>query len=258
MAVLSDIKLVATDLDGTLLRGDNTVSDKTVRAFEILKSRGVKVAIATGRSWCLSHDHAERIGADGAVVQNGSAVYADGLTLLHIGIDADTIKSVLEAAFQREPGLHVAIEVDGDVYSNFDTGRFWPGRPYIHTDFKTLPDKTIEKIVINLMSVDGRRDFLNGILPDNLYIEDVESEVCVILDSRAAKQNGIKRLAAHFGISMNEVAAFGDYTNDIGMIKECRVGVAMGNATEELKAVADYVCGTNENDGIAEFIEANL
>lgn len=257
MVSLSDIKLVATDLDGTLLRPGSIVSDHSAEVFHRLRQKGIKTAISTGRSLYHSHDYAEKTGVDGIVVHNGSAVYAGDKLLFHTGIEKRVVESVIRSVLDIDAGMRIAVEIEESVYSNFDTGSFWPERPFIDTDFTLLPGDIMEKIVIDLTSVKDS-SFLEKILPPELYIENVESKVCIILSRLASKGGGVKILADYFGVNMSEVAAFGNFSNDISMIKDCGVGIAMSNAIDEVKSCADYICGSNADDGVAAFIEENI
>jgi hydroxymethylpyrimidine pyrophosphatase-like HAD family hydrolase len=78
------------------------------------------------------------------------------------------------------------------------------------------------------------------------------------MNRNATKLNAIKTLTDHWGISLDDVAAFGDDRNDVEMLKECGVGVAVGNAIQEAVNAADAITDTNDNDGVARYIEANL
>ena len=77
-------------------------------------------------------------------------------------------------------------------------------------------------------------------------------------DKTADKWRGVKALAAHFGIDLKKAAAFGDDYNDADMLRFCGVGVAVANAIDEAKAAADYVCDSNDNDGVAKWLEEHV
>jgi hydroxymethylpyrimidine pyrophosphatase-like HAD family hydrolase len=79
-----------------------------------------------------------------------------------------------------------------------------------------------------------------------------------IMHRNATKSQAIATLAAHWDIKSEEIVAFGDDLNDIDMLQYAGIGIAMGNALDDVKAVSDYVCDTNENDGIAKWLEENI
>ncbi|HIZ16905.1 MAG TPA: HAD family hydrolase [Firmicutes bacterium] len=257
MGILSGIKMIITDLDGTLLKSRNEISLFTKEVFIKLKEKNIKTAIATGRSWCYSKVYADAIGAEGAVVHNGCVVMDNGEVIYRTGLDIDTMEKVLSRSLSEIPDIKIAIEIEDDMFANFDVTRYWPGRTYIYTDFKISPKQPAEKIVVALPSPESREIF-EKIIPDGFYIEDVEEGVCIVLRKGATKENAIKVLASRYGINMEEIAVFGDYINDIGMLKSCGIGIAMENADPALKNVADYICKSNENDGVADFINTDL
>jgi HAD superfamily hydrolase (TIGR01484 family) len=97
-------------------------------------------------------------------------------------------------------------------------------------------------------------------LTDNLYIEITltEHKMIMIMNREAVKANAVKLLVERYGYDMREIIAFGDDFNDVEMIKQCGIGVAVSNAIGEAKAAADFICGSNDEDGVAKWIEDNL
>jgi hypothetical protein len=79
--------------------------------------------------------------------------------------------------------------------------------------------------------------------------------VAMIMHREAKKSKAVAALADNWGIRRSEIVAFGDDLNDVDMLKHCGVSVAMGNAVDEVKGIAAYICDTNENDGVAKWIE---
>ena len=77
-------------------------------------------------------------------------------------------------------------------------------------------------------------------------------------DKNADKWHGVKALAVNLGLKFADIAAFGDDHNDVEMLRNCGIGVAVANAIDEVKATADYVCDANDNDGVAKWLEENV
>ena len=96
---------------------------------------------------------------------------------------------------------------------------------------------------------------IEAVLPDDLYAVLSENQVVMIMNKKATKLNAIRLVAKKYGISINDVLAFGDDYNDIEMLKGCGTGVAVGNALDEVKQAADYVALSNEEDGEAIWIK---
>ncbi len=125
------------------------------------------------------------------------------------------------------------------------------------TDFCNLPKLPADKIIfITTDKVDINK--IEQLFNENLYWEISENEVLMVMNKNARKRNAINEIANHFGISLTEIAAFGDDYNDIEMLRDCGIGVAVANAIDEAKAAADYICDTNENDGVAKWLEENV
>lgn len=99
---------------------------------------------------------------------------------------------------------------------------------------------------------------MKAVLPDCDCLRHTEVDWCKITKSSATKENALAELCRASGLSLAEIAAFGDDTPDIGMLRLCGLGVAMGNAVPAVKEAADVVIGTNDGDGIALWLEARL
>ena len=82
--------------------------------------------------------------------------------------------------------------------------------------------------------------------------------MAMVMHKGATKSKAVSALALYWGINRLEIAAFGDDSNDIDLLSDVGVGIAMENALDEVKAVADHICDTNENDGVAKWIEENI
>jgi 5-amino-6-(5-phospho-D-ribitylamino)uracil phosphatase len=154
-------------------------------------------------------------------------------------------------------GLSVGVEIDDRYYANYDPSTEWEGMIYVLMDFNSLPEIPADKIIIRKPS---RTDIekIKAIIPDDLYIEISENVVGMIMSRRATKYNAIQFLSEKYEIPLSYIAAFGDDYNDIEMLRECGVGVAVANALDEVKAAADYICGDCDNDGVARWIEGNV
>jgi hydroxymethylpyrimidine pyrophosphatase-like HAD family hydrolase len=94
--------------------------------------------------------------------------------------------------------------------------------------------------------------------PEFSFLHISGSDLYDINPKDATKFNGVKTISEHFNILLSEITAFGDDYNDVVMLRECGVGVAMSNAIDECKAVADCVCDTNDNDGVAKWLEERI
>ena len=130
--------------------------------------------------------------------------------------------------------------------------------PFEQVDFQTLEFKPAGKILVNLRYV-GDISEVYEFLPDDCRIIITDNGALgQILNKDVSKAGGVKALAEVLGIGLDEVISFGDDYNDIEMIRECGIGVAMGNAPQDIKDAADIITASNDEDGVAIILEKLL
>lgn len=260
-------KLIAVDMDGTLLRKDKTISTRTKAAIQRAVAKGVKVVLASGRPLAGLERYLEELhlvsnkdyvlSFNGALIQNVSTeeiVFKDILT----GKDLKRLYELSKSlglnihAFTTQGLIAPKMSEYTEVESNINQ------IPVQIVDFNTIKD---EEEVIKVMFVDETSVLEKAIekLPQALY-EDytvVRSAPFFLefLNKSASKGTGVKVLADHLGIKQSEVICIGDAGNDLDMIQFAGLGVAMANAFDEVKEVADYITTANEEDGVAHVIE---
>jgi len=252
-----EIKMIAVDLDDTLLRDDKTISDRTKAALDKCRDKGIKLIFATGRGQSAQTFLPSGF-FDGCVKMNGAVAYAGDLLVYEKLVSTAHARDLLLAADRTE--VQIVVEKDGWHYANFDVISIWGLgwlTGYEISDFKTL-DISADKIYA-LPKSDLEIELLKSHLPEGLYLITARTNnFTMILHKDANKARGIAALAAHWGFTIDNVVAFGDDTNDLEMLQYCGIGIAMGNAIDEVKSVADNVCDTNENDGIAKWLEEHV
>ena len=250
------IRMAVTDLDGTLLRNDKTVSAYARDVIGRLRGRGVKFAVATARPIRAVKGFIPGLAFDGAVYHNGAVVEAEGALLEGFGIVHP--REVVRRVLAGQPDARVAVEARDTLYGNFDTRDIWPGVTCLRTvDFREIEALTADKIIVEA-GTPAEAEALERLLPAELYAQISEHRIAMIMNRRATKVNGIRMLADRWGVGMEEIAAFGDDYNDVDMLRACGAGVATANALEEAKAAADDVCPSNEEDGVARWLEETL
>ncbi|MCL2704063.1 MAG: HAD family hydrolase [Defluviitaleaceae bacterium] len=249
-----NIKMIVTDLDGTLLRDDKTVSERTAAALKRCRESGIKIAYATARG----HSAAAVVPPvfDGCARMNGAAAYAGERLIYSRRMPPAQYGALLAAA--HNAGIEIAAEASGGYYANFDPNVKWPGYSiaYAQTDFNTF-DVEAEKVYA-LIDSPQTLEFIKKHLPDvlNLYVS--RDDFAFFSHREATKADAVAALAGYWRIEREDIAAFGDDSNDLGLLAYCGFGVAMGNALDEVKAAADFICDTNENDGIAKWLEEKI
>jgi Cof subfamily protein (haloacid dehalogenase superfamily) len=251
------IKMIVTDLDGTLLRRDKTISEYTASVFYRCRNGGIKIIFATARpvravgKWLNIN-----IQSDACIYHNGAVIKIGDELFQETGIDHDVVKKILKEAKQLS-NMRIAAEINDMLYANFDASTVWPGVEYIVTDFCELPKLPADKIIF-ITADKAEISKIEELFNENLYWEISENEVLMVMNKNARKRNAIKDISNYFGLTLDEIVAFDDDYNDIEMLRECGIGVAVANAIDEVKSVADYVCDTNDNDGVAKWLEENV
>jgi len=248
--------MVVTDLDGTLLRDDKTLSAFTLEVLHKLRRERILFAVATARPIRAVDGMMPGLRYDAGIFHNGAVVTEEGRRIAGWGIEQpyELIRPILA----DRADCHVAVEVDDLLYANFDVDRIWRGVPYLPTpDFQELRLLTADKIIIETDTLEKMAGY-QPYLTKELYLELSEHTIAMIMHRQATKQQAVRFLAERHGFRMGEVVAFGDDYNDIDMLKGCGIGVAVGNALEVVKAAADEVCESNGNDGVARWLTARL
>ncbi|MET7681287.1 HAD family hydrolase [Streptomyces sp. NPDC005423] len=264
MAAPHAYSLIATDLDGTLLRDDDTLSDRSLAALARVAAAGARHLVVTGRPAPRVRPLLEDLGATGlAVCGQGAQLYDAGAHRLLWSVTLD--RELAETALGK-----IEAEV-GQVYAAVDQDGV-DGLTLIEPGYR-MPHPTLPAVRV------GRRDDLwcepiskvllrHPFLPDDELASTargvVGSMVSVTMSGPGTvelqplgitKATGLALAARHLGLGPAETVAFGDMPNDIPMFDWAAHGVAMANAHPELKAVADEITMSNEDDGIAVVLE---
>ena len=244
------VKMIVSDLDGTLLRNDKTISDKTIETLKHCREANIKVVYATGRGGSAERAAPARH-FDGRIVMNGAVAHVGDSVVYNCLIPYKIARPLLIACDRQ--GIKTASEVSGMHYSNFATSDEWPNiTNYKITDF-SKHDIDAEKLYMIVKNIDDQK-FIEKNLPNGLYLTVSRDGLAQVMHKDATKSKAIIALAHFWGIDQSEIVAFGDDLNDLDMLSHAGIGVAMGNAVDELKVIADYICLSNEEDGVAEWI----
>ena len=257
------IKLVATDIDGTLVKWDTRVSDGVKNCVKKLQENGVKVVLVTGRMHCATKHLRDELGLNSPVVsyQGGLIKDSDGKTLYQENLDSDYAKEIINWAHKNDVHLNLYIddklyvEKDDDCVKKYTDGKFVP---YTVCPFESLKIENVNKILAidygNAERVTGWVNELQAKFPE-LYIVKSTPFFCEIGSPMAKKSLGVEFLAKHWNLSQDEILTIGDQNNDIELLKAGGVKVAMGNATPELKECANFITDSVENDGFVKAID---
>jgi Cof subfamily protein (haloacid dehalogenase superfamily) len=264
--------LGAFDLDGTLLRRDLEITDRTLAAMEGLRGRGMRLVVATGRRYESAVEHAERLGFGGedpVVCYGGSMVRRmDGETLLHRTLPKDLGLEVLQWAAGRD--LHARVFVDGRVVTSPDSPaalRFMrrseeTGVLVVDSPAQWLADGAEEatKLVIvdHPDGVEGWLKEAQDAFRDRLFVTRSLPHYVEVGGLEGTKASALGFLCERWGIGAERVLAFGDADNDVDMLRFAGRGVAVGPMSGEVREAADEVVPGVDEDGVALYIEKLL
>lgn len=264
--------LGAFDLDGTLLRRDLQITDRTLAAMENLRERGMRLVVATGRRYESAVEHAGRLGFGGedpVVCYGGSMVRRmDGETLLHRTLPGNLGLEVLRWAAER--GLHARVFVDGRVITSPDSPaalRFSrrneePGVVVVDSPAGWLagaeeePTKVV--IVDHPDDVEGWLGEAQETFRGRLFVTRSLPHYVEVGVLEGTKSNALEFLCGRWGIDPKRMLAFGDADNDVDMLRFAGCGVAVGPMTDEVRRAADEVVPNVDEDGVALYLEKLL
>ena len=251
-----DIKMIVTDLDRTLLKNDKSISTYTENVIKQLRNRGILFVVATARPIRAVKTFLPRINYDAAIFHNGAVVMDHETLLKNLGVKNPG--KIVNAILDDNPDYKIAVESNDVMYSNFNAEEIWPGIDYIKTsDFKELENSYAEKVIVDAHSIDEMNKLMKYMV-DDLYMLPSENRIITIHNIQSTKMNGIKTLAEHYNISPSQIVSFGDDYNDIDMLDSCGIGVAVENALPEVKKAAKEITESNEQDGVAKWLERFL
>jgi len=257
-------KAVFLDMDGTLLRKDHTISDVTKKAIKELLNNGIIIVPISARPLHGMLPITQQVfpasipvvSLNGAyILHNKEIIYQADIALsetatIHCELEnydvavmyycqMEWYANVDRAAVKKEQRItEVKIKIQPFEYSlkEWDAKKSFPNKILITGEKELIVD--IENRLLEL-----HKGKLNIYKSQPRYLE--------IMNLKASKAGAVQFLAAKYGIQQNEIIAIGDNYNDKGMIEYAGMGVAMGNAPDEIKAAANYVTDTNNNDGVA-------
>ncbi|ADU32419.1 Cof-type HAD-IIB family hydrolase [Evansella cellulosilytica] len=233
------IKLIALDMDGTLLNSDHSISDANRLAIMEAEQNGMTVVISTGRSILTLKPYIESLNLSSYIVTvNGSLIWDNkGEVFDQSELAPDLIKMMWD--LKKKYDLHFWAVTPEKVWRDEFPEDEIEAHEWLKFCYHIEDDKT-RKTVFEFLSKDDRLEITNS-NPVNLEINAAGIN----------KASALRKICEELGITMDNVLAMGDSLNDIAMIKEAGVGVAMGNAQPVVKDAADWVTTKNNEDGVA-------
>lgn len=249
-------KLLFFDVDGTIWDMKNHIPDSVVKAFSELKKRGHKTFINTGRArGYVRKENLLNLGFDGIIAGCGTTIEIGGELLYKSFIEPEGLAKTINTL--NGYGFRSILEGWETLYLNYDE---WRNDIYFNKLYGDLGDD-IEEIRDNWGKWQGickfSSDTKNGDMKGGLlavkdeYYPIIHNETVVeMVPHGHSKATGMDWVCQYFDCDISDTFAFGDSSNDREMIEHAGIGIAMGNGTDEIKAVSDYVTSSMAEDGI--------
>lgn len=257
------IKLIALDLDDTLLMEDCTIPDEVVDTLKEAEKRGVKVVIATGRIFPSAKGYAVRLGTDSPIIcYNGAMIRTpEGDVIQAYEHSPEDLHEI--AVFAKEHELYMQAYAEDEIVVEKTVDKTLIDPDSKATGIREVGDLT-ETVFLpspKLMFFDTPerlaeiRPVFEERFPNRFYAATSKEYLLEIMPKGVSKRNTLERYASSCGISADEVMACGDNTNDREMVEWAGVGVSVGNGVASLKEIADYVAEAERSYGVKEAVE---
>ncbi len=255
------IKLVAIDLDGTLLRSNKRLSSANAKAIAEVTNRGVHVVLASARPPRSVRDIYHRLALDTLQVNYNGALVHDmprGKHVFHQPMSVKLAKKIVKFARKMDPDVVVSVEVLDKWYTDHvDDTLPTETSKYFNPDFVGPLDAFLTVPVTKLMLLappEKLRPIHEGVrtkFGKEIAILICDDYLIQLVHKQVDKANALKLVAEEYGIPREQVMAIGDADNDLGMVRWAGLGVAMENGWDRLKEIADVIAPANDDDGVA-------
>ncbi len=244
-----DGKILVLDLDDTLLRADKTVTAAARDALARWLDAGHTIVVATGRPpRAVGHVLPPELADAIRIVYNGAHIVAGGCTIFRNEIAPDDVRTILRWTAESAPHWCVGLEIEDELFLNRETPK--PGH-YIVADLWEKCDQPAAKVIF--LFPDTRDDLaplLAMLPPTTRALISPKFSLVQVCGGQTNKATALHYLLQQWGRSFADVIAIGDDVNDVELVAQAGIGIAMANSVPDLLAVADWVTASNEEDGV--------
>jgi len=259
------VRLVALDLDGTLIGDDLILRPRVRSAIAAVQAQGVAVAIVTGRMFAAARPFACELAIDGPIVcYQGAAIFdvASGVELRETPVKPDVTRDALQWA--HDNGVHAQCYADDTLYVeqiNRFSKRYSALARVEPVVVPSLRDAFARRPTIKIVFVDDPGPSeqhlvaLRASLGDRAYLTRSHVDFVEVVDPAVNKGEALAFVTQRLGVSLDETLAVGDAWNDVPLLDAAAIGIAMGSAPPELRAHAHRVVADVAHDGVAEALE---
>lgn len=262
---MNKIKMLVLDIDGTIFKKDYTITNTLKKSLQNLVKKGIKVILCTGRMYAATKSIAEEIGLNTPVVcyQGGliKNFHKDTTTIYERTMQSDLALEIVKELKKRDIFFNIYINDNLIVEKDCDYIREYVKARNLSYNVIENCEKLNYTGVNKILAIDNDTNLISNLqkemsekYKDNLYIVKSTPRFCEFSNINATKGNAVRYLAEMWNINQSEIMACGDNDNDIEMLLAAGIKVSMGNGTEGLKKIADYITDTVDNDGVVKAI----
>lgn len=252
-------KVIVLDLDGTLLRNDKTVSENSLRVLQRCKEAGYKIVLATARPPRIARNILpESLVDEYLIFYNGALVYKGCDIIYENHIPVASMKTIIRFFQENYPDMVLSLEIEDTLYSSKCVEKLFGKIPYIEVDYNAMKLRPAAKVLVDLDGVDDVEHITKHLPEDCTIVITDGGTLGQIMSASVSKLEAVQFILREWGYDMKDVIAFGDDYNDLELISRCGTGVAMENAVIELREAARAVTKTNDEDGVAYYLENYL
>lgn len=252
------MKIILTDLDETLLHTDKTISNRTLQILEKCRKKGMLIGFSTSRGQIRNSHFAEIVKPDIIISNGGATVICNEKMIVCNSFSLEETRTLMAKARQicGDDCEMTADTVDSLYWNRRDDKSNQYSNVSIYDDFRCFGEPAL-KVCVQTDDPHKAEEIASAV---NKAVAIRFSDIpwYKFSSAEATKENAILRLSEHLDVPVSEMIAFGDDFSDIGMLKLCGTGVAMGNAIPEVKAVTDQITLSNNEDGVACYLEEHF
>lgn len=250
-------KMILIDLDKTLLRSDNSISEYTKQIIKRCQTCGILVVIATARYWIGAERYIREIRPDYEITTDGTLICRRGALIYSCSMNGSFANQIIQDLKNYDPKIEITVAAGRQVlWNSHHIAQSEKLYKAVYTDYSKPFYYQVNKIAAELSDPTVAAEIANK---NHCRLQCYRGEsLCAFLPKNSGKVQAIYALAKLLNISLNDIVSFGDDINDVEMLQICGAGVAVSNAVMEVKNAADYVTASNDEDGVANWIEKNV